>query len=174
MAKKAAEADAAQNELDIREQIQAALIEREKKRQHQPGNNSDSSTEHIGEDNGITNVEPQADVDDAGDLIRLANRVLGRNKFKRYKPNLPKYATFPATILGIQEAQRSCRLEMVKIVNEVRKVPILTCSLSNLITQVDMVTKDPSLALDADRKTTFISAAIFKQLVPVRKPLPTG
>lgn len=42
--------------------------------------------------------------------------------------------------------------------------------MSNPITQVDMGTKDPSIALDADRKTTFISAAIFKQLVPVRKP----
>lgn len=40
-------------------------------------------------------------------------------------------------------------------------------TLSGKYRQVDLVTKDPSIALDAHRKATFVTAAVFKQLVPV-------
>ncbi|ETI27792.1 hypothetical protein G647_00241 [Cladophialophora carrionii CBS 160.54] len=66
------------------------------------------------------------------------------------KTNPPPLKVYPASIIGLINARHDCRLEMVKVVNE-----------------VDLVTSDPAIALDPDRKQTFLSPALFKQLIPV-------
>ena len=41
---------------------------------------------------------------------------------KGFQPNLPDYKPYKATSLGLIKARQECRLEMVKIVNEVTRV----------------------------------------------------
>jgi hypothetical protein len=83
------------------------------------------------------------------------------------KIRFPPVQVYPPSIIGLINARRDCRLEMVKVVNEVSKVwhEAINAFVNEI--QVDLVTSDPSIALDPDRKQTFFSPALFKQLVPV-------
>ncbi|KAJ5547188.1 hypothetical protein N7494_004773 [Penicillium frequentans] len=60
------------------------------------------------------------------------------------------FAVFPASFAGLIQARKLCRMEMAKIVSE-----------------VDAVAEDPSVAIDATRDSYFLNPLVFKQLVPV-------
>lgn len=60
------------------------------------------------------------------------------------------FKVFPPTFAGLIQARQVCRWEMGKIVNE-----------------VDLVTKDPTVASDGQRDLYFLNPLIFKQLLPV-------
>ncbi|KAF2007639.1 hypothetical protein P154DRAFT_152 [Amniculicola lignicola CBS 123094] len=68
-----------------------------------------------------------------------------------FTPHQFKIAAYLPTPLGLDKARRDCRLEMVKIVHE-----------------VDLVTRNPAIALEPDRDGIFLSSVIFKQLLPVK------
>ena len=59
---------------------------------------------------------------------------------------------FRPSFAGLIAARKVCRSEMSKIVRE-----------------VDLVAKDPTLALDADRDMYFLNPLVFRQLLPVRR-----
>ncbi|KAK5679287.1 hypothetical protein LTS10_008102 [Elasticomyces elasticus] len=61
------------------------------------------------------------------------------------------YSPYPATIVGLLQARTDCRAEMIKVVNE-----------------VDLLAEDPTIALQADRESSALSPAIFKELLPSR------
>ncbi|KAM0425738.1 hypothetical protein ACHAPT_008986 [Fusarium lateritium] len=65
-------------------------------------------------------------------------------------PNLIDYTPYSPTVLGLDKARRHCRNEMIKIVSE-----------------VDIITTFPNLALDYRREDKFVSPRIFTQLLPV-------
>ncbi|RSL47245.1 hypothetical protein CEP54_013484 [Fusarium duplospermum] len=65
-------------------------------------------------------------------------------------PNLIDYTAYSPTVLGLDKARRHCRNEMIKIVSE-----------------VDIITTFPNLALDYRREEKFVSPRIFTQLLPV-------
>ncbi|KAJ5263841.1 hypothetical protein N7478_011446 [Penicillium angulare] len=61
---------------------------------------------------------------------------------------------FPASFAGLIQARKLCRMEMAKIVSE-----------------VDAVAEDPSVATDVTRDSYFLNPLIFKQLVPIVRSL---
>ncbi|ETS81500.1 hypothetical protein PFICI_06502 [Pestalotiopsis fici W106-1] len=63
------------------------------------------------------------------------------------KPNQVK--PYHKSLLGLEKARRDCRLEMIKIVQEVDEVAI-----------------DPQVAIDPSRAHVFLSPVVFKMLVP--------
>ncbi|KAI0151373.1 hypothetical protein BJ166DRAFT_535843 [Pestalotiopsis sp. NC0098] len=63
------------------------------------------------------------------------------------KPNQVK--PYHKSLLGLEKARRDCRLEMIKIVQEVDEVAI-----------------DPQVAIDPSRAHVFLSPVLFKMLVP--------
>ncbi|RTE82404.1 hypothetical protein BHE90_003036 [Fusarium euwallaceae] len=65
-------------------------------------------------------------------------------------PNLIDYTAYNPTVLGLDKARRHCRNEMIKIVSE-----------------VDIITTFPNLALDYRREDKFVSPRVFTQLLPV-------
>jgi hypothetical protein len=102
-----------------------------------------------------------------------ASEVINEAGSKRstFKPSIPKYVPYEATVLGLVDARRDCRLEMLKIVHE---VSVLLSSLhsSNLHNirepQVDLVRQSPEISLDPERKVPFVHPAVFRNLLPVR------
>jgi len=69
---------------------------------------------------------------------------------KPFIPNVLHCEPYSPTTVGLNKARRDCRLEMIKIVHE-----------------VDLVTADPSIALQPSRDGVYLSPAVFKQLLPV-------
>lgn len=61
--------------------------------------------------------------------------------------NIPQ---FRVSLGGLDEAKKACRIQMMRIVNE-----------------VDAITKDPSLATDESRVEPFLPFRVFKELMPV-------
>ena len=53
---------------------------------------------------------------------------------------------------GLEKARKDCRIEMLKILNE-----------------VEAVTRDPTLALQQDRDAGYMNPAVFRKLLPVAK-----
>ncbi|KAE8372015.1 hypothetical protein BDV26DRAFT_298261 [Aspergillus bertholletiae] len=75
----------------------------------------------------------------------------------QYKPdtkNEPKQlwelSTYDATLVGLEKAQRDCRLRMIDI--------------------VEAIAEDPTIALDLDRSNCLLSPILFRQLLPVYLP----
>ncbi|KAJ5080927.1 hypothetical protein N7456_013637 [Penicillium angulare] len=68
--------------------------------------------------------------------------------------NEESIAVFPASFAGLIQARKLCRMEMAKIVSE-----------------VDAVAEDPSVATDVTRDSYFLNPLIFKQLVPIVRSL---
>lgn len=69
------------------------------------------------------------------------------------RPRWVQLKPFTPTFAGLIKARKLCRVEMAKIVNE-----------------VDLVTRDPKIALERDRDSYFLHPLVFKQLLPVRFP----
>lgn len=70
---------------------------------------------------------------------------------KPVKPNRPNACQrYQPDIFGLDKAKNDCRLEMIKIVQE-----------------VDLITYSPIVAVDPDRKPQFLSPAIFRMLLPI-------
>lgn len=66
------------------------------------------------------------------------------------KPLPPRQLTpYMPTVFGLDEAQRDCRFEMIKIVRE-----------------VDAVAEDPQVAVDPLRNNQYLSPILFRQLIP--------
>ena len=63
-----------------------------------------------------------------------------------------KFHPFEPNFAGLIAARKVCRSEMAKIVNE-----------------VDLVTKEPKLALDTRRDDHFLDPLIYRQLLPVSR-----
>jgi hypothetical protein len=61
-----------------------------------------------------------------------------------------RFDPFPPIAAGLMRARKVCRSEMAKIVNE-----------------VDLITKDPKLAVDTRRDDFFLEPMIYKHLLPV-------
>ena len=57
---------------------------------------------------------------------------------------------YPPTLMGLDKARRDCRTQMIAIVAE-----------------VDTITREPQLAVDAKRSSLYISPSSFRQLLPV-------
>jgi len=57
---------------------------------------------------------------------------------------------FNVSLGGLDEAKKACRIQMMRIINE-----------------VDAITKDPSLATDESRVEPFMPFRVFKELMPV-------
>ncbi|KAF5024855.1 hypothetical protein F66182_3094 [Fusarium sp. NRRL 66182] len=67
------------------------------------------------------------------------SKPLPPNKLNLYAPS----------VYGLDQAQRDCRFEMIKIVRE-----------------VDAVAEDPQVAVDPTRNNQFLSPVVFRQLLP--------
>ena len=76
---------------------------------------------------------------------------------KLAKPSYREHqgSAYEASISGLQKARKDCRIEMLKIVNE-----------------VDEVTKDPTIATQQDRDCGYLDPAIFRKLLPVAEETP--
>lgn len=74
---------------------------------------------------------------------------LGDNKWQLWL----KYEPFKPNFVGLINARKVCRIEMAKIVNE-----------------VDLITKKPKYAIDANRDAYFLHPLVFKQILPVSCP----
>ncbi|KAJ9613426.1 hypothetical protein H2200_003368 [Cladophialophora chaetospira] len=72
-----------------------------------------------------------------------------------FQPSHITFEAYPASLLGLDRARRDCRLEMIKIINE-----------------VDDVTGDPLIASRPDRDGLFLSPTLFKQMLPILKSPP--
>ncbi|KAI0142772.1 hypothetical protein GGR57DRAFT_377714 [Xylariaceae sp. FL1272] len=71
-------------------------------------------------------------------------------------PNNPNpVEVYAPTLLGLERARQHCRIEMIKIVQE-----------------VDAVAADPQIAVDATRAYVFLPPVVFKMLVPTSGPPP--
>lgn len=57
---------------------------------------------------------------------------------------------YKPTLLGLDQARRDCRFEMIKIVQE-----------------VDAVTQNPKVAIDPNRIHNYLSPIVFRMLLPV-------
>ncbi|KAM0541464.1 hypothetical protein ACHAPJ_013228 [Fusarium lateritium] len=69
------------------------------------------------------------------------------------KPLAPnKLITYAPSVYGLDQAQRDCRFEMIKIVRE-----------------VDAVAENPQVAVDPSRNNQFLSPVIFRQLMPAAR-----
>ncbi|KAJ3545184.1 hypothetical protein NM208_g2634 [Fusarium decemcellulare] len=83
-------------------------------------------------------------------LVRYDSSQNKKDHRKISKPLPPnQLITYPASVYGLDQAQRDCRFEMIKIVRE-----------------VDAVTEDPQVAVDPTRNNQFLSPIIFRQLIP--------
>jgi hypothetical protein len=84
---------------------------------------------------------------DGGKLISITNPwKYGDDKSE----NRIQYEPFKNTFAGLITARKVCRFEMAKIVNE-----------------VDLITRNPKIALETSRDAHFLHPLIFKQLLPV-------
>lgn len=83
-------------------------------------------------------------------MVRYNSSAAKSPKRKIEKPLPPnKLFPYPATVYGLDKAQRECRFEMIKIVRE-----------------VDAVAEDPQVAVDPARNNQYLSPIIFRQLIP--------
>jgi hypothetical protein len=69
---------------------------------------------------------------------------------KPIEPVRLQFRPFKPSLGGLIQARKVCRSEMAKIVNE-----------------VDLITKDPKLAIDTRRDELFLEPLVYKQLLPV-------
>ncbi|KAF4334945.1 hypothetical protein FBEOM_11202 [Fusarium beomiforme] len=69
---------------------------------------------------------------------------------KPLPPN--KLVPYAPSVFGLDQAQRDCRFEMIKIVRE-----------------VDAVAEDPQIAVDPSRNNQFLSPVVFRQLMPAAR-----
>ena len=111
----------------------------------------DQSALSISEKYGIPepHLFEDKDGDDVDESLTMQLAV-GAKKFDRDGLTCLKFESFPPTTAGLIRARKVCRSEMAKIVNE-----------------VDLITKEPKLAIDTRRDDFFLEPMIYKHLLPV-------
>lgn len=78
---------------------------------------------------------------------------------------------YEPTLASMETALWDCRLQMIRIVKEVRKPAGICNKYSRMHTdrssQVDAVSEDPKIAVDVSRVGQYLSPVLFRQLLPV-------